>query len=129
MSRSPVSDRPTAGFSLVEVMCAMAIAAISLVVLLRGVSGAQQAAGYLDTHLGARIVAQSIIADEMQALNSVPGRREGDSGIYHWQLRIEPAALTGIGQLPPAYRLYRLSVEINWLPRGSFHLDSLKLGR
>jgi prepilin-type N-terminal cleavage/methylation domain-containing protein len=130
MSRCTLPDRGTsAGFSLVEVMCALAIAAMALVVLFRGLGSSQIAANYMEAHLGARIIAQSILADERQATETSAGTRAGDSGMYHWQLNIEPADVPLDGGAPPAYRLYRLSVEVNWDPRGNFKLDTLKLGR
>src|SRR5438045_2895481 len=51
------------GFSLVEVMCAVAIMAFALVALYRGAGQSQRAAQYLETHLGARLVARSLIED------------------------------------------------------------------
>ncbi len=120
---------PSAGFSLVEVMCAMAIAAMSLIVLFRGLGSSQLAASYLELQMGARVIAQSILSDERQATGTETGNREGDSGIYHWQLEIAPAEVDGVGKLPTGFRLYRLTVAINWQPRGQLVLDTLKLGK
>jgi len=130
MFRCRDRDRRAAGFSLVEVICAMAIAAMALVVLLRGLGGSQLAAGYLETHLGARIIAQSILDDEQQATAAATGVREGDSGLYHWRLSVQPIeAPAAVGHLPQAFRLYRLSVDVTWTPRGQFTLETLKLGQ
>jgi prepilin-type N-terminal cleavage/methylation domain-containing protein len=129
MSRCTAPDgRASSGFSLVEVICALAIAALALVALFRGLGGSQFAATYLEAHLGARIVAQSILEDERQAARTSPGTREGDSGMYRWRLTVEPVQIAGVGGLPPEHRLYRLSVDVTWA-RGSFGLDTLKLGR
>jgi prepilin-type N-terminal cleavage/methylation domain-containing protein len=130
MSRCTPPDRGTsAGFSLVEVMCALAIAAMALVVLFRGLGSSQIAANYMEAHLGARIVAQSILADERQATETSAGSRAGDSGMYHWQLIVEPANIQIAGSTASTFRLYRLSVEVSWDPRGNLKLDALKLGR
>ena len=130
MSHCTKHDRATsAGFSLVEVMCALAIAAMALVVLFRGLGSSQNAANYLEAHLGARIIAQSILADERQAAETSIGTRAGDSGMYRWKLIVEPANIQMAGGAAPAFRLYRLSVEVNWEPRGNLKLDTLKLGR
>jgi hypothetical protein len=110
-------------------MSALAIAAMALVVLLRGLGGSQVAANFLDAHLGARIIAQSILADERQANGTSPDTRTGDSGLYRWRLKIEPANVAAIGKMPAAYRLYRLSVEVRWEPSGFLALDTLKLGK
>jgi prepilin-type N-terminal cleavage/methylation domain-containing protein len=130
MSRCTPPDRGTsAGFSLVEVMCALAIAAMALVALFRGLGSSQIAANYMEAHLGARIIAQSILADERQAAETLTGARAGDSGMYHWQLIVEPANIQIAGSTTSTFRLYRLSVEVSWDPRGNLKLDTLKLGR
>ncbi|MFN0193368.1 MAG: prepilin-type N-terminal cleavage/methylation domain-containing protein [Aestuariivirga sp.] len=111
------------GFSMVEVLCAMTIAAMALVVLLRGTQQSQSAASYLDSHLGARIIANTILQDEMAARGSDTSPREGDSGVYRWRLRVEPASVAG---LRPGARLNRVTVTVTW-PKGSLSLDTLKL--
>jgi prepilin-type N-terminal cleavage/methylation domain-containing protein len=129
MSRLTAPERnQERGFSLVEAMCAMAIAAMALVALFRGLGSSQIAANYLEAHLGARIIAQSIIADERTAVETVVGARSGDSGIYRWRLVVEPAEVSIAGSGPPILRLYRVSVDVRWEPRGSFALDGLKAG-
>jgi type II secretion system protein I len=120
---------PESGFSLVEVMCALAIAAMALVALLRGVESSLSAANYLDAHLGARVIAQAILEDERIAADTSAGTRAGQSGLYNWRLVIEPAVLPATSKLPGDYRLYQLTVEVQWPPRGKFILKTLKLGR
>ena len=118
-----------AGFSLIEVLTALVITSIALVTLLRGLGSSQVSAVYLESHLGARILARSILEDERQAADTKAGQRAGDSGQYHWTLDIKPAEVAGIGKPLDGYRLYRLSVEIGWNPRGRLVLDTLKLGK
>jgi prepilin-type N-terminal cleavage/methylation domain-containing protein len=118
-----------AGFSLVEVMCALAIAAMALVVLFRGLGGSQSAANSLEAHLAARIIAQSILEDELHASETARAERAGDSGPYQWRLVIEPASVPETGTLPKPFQIYRLTVDITWAPRGRFTLDTLKLGK
>jgi type II secretion system protein I len=127
MSRSIPSDQR--GFSLVEVLCAMAIAAMALVALFRGLGQSQTAALYLEQHLGARILAQSILEDERMAPTTEIGKRQGDSGGYSWELEITPTSINGVGTLPASHRLYRMTANIKWQPRGTLHLETLKLGR
>jgi len=102
--------------------------AFALVALYRGAGESQQAAQYMETHLGARLVARSLIEDVRQAPNTSSDRREGDSGQYHWQLVIEPVSVPGIANIP-GYRFYHLQALVTWRPNGSFTLDALKLGR
>ena len=125
-----MSDKSrNAGFSLIEVLSAMLIASLSLVVLYRGLTGSGQAALYLEAHLGARLIAESILEDERQSGNTTAGTRSGDSGMYRWQLTIQPAAIAAARNLPSNYRFYRLSVDVRWLPRGHLAVETLKLDR
>ena len=130
MSHHNAADvRGQAGFSLVEVLTALVISAIALVALLRGLGSSQISAVYLESHLGARILARSILEDERQASETKAGRRTGDSGQYRWTFDVAPTQVGGIGKLQNGYKIYRLTVEINWNPRGRLVLDTLKLGK
>lgn len=129
MPRWPASEPGgESGFSLVEVICAVAIMAFALVALYRGAGQSRHAAQYLETHLGARLIARSLIEDARQAPTVSPAHRTGDSGQYHWQLLIEPANVPGVKSVP-GYRFYHLQALVTWQPNGSFALDALKFGK
>ena len=120
-------SEPEAGFSLVEVLCAVAVAASAIAVLTSGVGGSLKAASTLDQHLGARLILQSILEDELAAGETSPAQREGDSGPYHWRLDIEPTAAPG--RLPEPYRMYRLTASVGWGTGGVITGTALKLSR
>ena len=109
-------------------MAAVAIMAIALVALYRGAGSSRRAAQFIEAHLGARLVAHSLIEDVRQAPTIGTDHRQGDSGMYHWQLAIEPVNVPGIGSVP-GYRFYRLQALVTWQASGSFELDALKLGK
>lgn len=115
------------GFSLVEVLCAVAVAASAIAVLTDGVGGSLRGASKLDQHLGARIILQSIIEDEIAAAETSADRREGDSGPYHWQLDITPVAAPG--KLPQPWRMYRLTASVAWGRGGEISGTALKVGK
>lgn len=117
-----------AGFSLVEVLCALAIAALALSALYRGLGSSLLAARHLEGHLGARVIAQSILTDELHAAATAAAVRSGQSGAYAWRLTIAPAGSDVAVPLPRSYRLYRLTADITWDGGGHFTLDTLKLG-
>ena len=130
MSRPRADDEcADAGFSLVEVLAALVIAAMALVVLMRGLGSSQLSAIYLESQLGARLLAQSLIEDERQAADTRPDRRSGTTGQYSWQLVIQPTQIAGLGQMEKGFRFYRLSAEVTWQPRGRLILDTLKVGK
>ena len=115
------------GFSLVEVLCAVAVAASAIAVLTSGVGGSIKGANMLDQHLGARLILQSIIEDELAAAQTAPAQREGESGPYRWRLNIEPVAAPD--KLPQAYRMYRLTASVGWGRGGEVSATALKLSR
>lgn len=116
-----------AGFSLVEVLCAVAVAASAIAVLMGGVGGSLRGANKLDQHLGARLILQTILDDELAARETSAAQRSGESGPYRWRLAIEPVAAPG--KLPDAYRMYRLTASVGWGRGGQVTGTALKLGR
>lgn len=115
------------GFSLVEVLCAVAVAASAIAVLTSGVGGSIKGANKLDQHLGARLILQSILDDELAAGQTAPAQRAGESGPYRWRLDISPVAAPK--ELPPNYRMYRLTASVGWGKGGEVTGTALKLGR
>lgn len=115
------------GFSLVEVLCAVAVAASAIAVLTSGVGGSIKGANKLDQHLGARLILQSILDDELAAGQTAPAQRSGESGPYRWRLDISPVAAPN--ELPPNYRMYRLTASVGWGKGGEVTGTALKLGR
>lgn len=115
------------GFSLVEVLCALAVAASAIAVLTSGVGGSLKGATTLDQHLGARLILQSILEDELAAAQTAPAEREGKSGPYRWHLSIAPAAAPA--KLDGPYRMYRLTATVGWGRGGEVSGTALKLSR
>jgi prepilin-type N-terminal cleavage/methylation domain-containing protein len=115
------------GFSLVEVLCALAVAASAIAVLTSGVGGSLKGASTLDQHLGARLILQSILEDELAAGETAPAEREGESGPYRWRLLIEPAPAPA--KLDGPYRMYRLTASVGWGRGGEVTGTALKLSR
>ncbi len=130
--------RRSEGFTLLEVMVALAIAIPSLLLLYRqgGVSleltgsslAAQEAISRAQSHLAA-----------LSAETLAPGEREGDDGGgYRWRTRVEPISTAppprGVRRGTPyagGTTLYDVTVEIGWRRgRGPqrFVLESRLLG-
>ena len=116
-----------AGFTLLEVVVAVAIAALMLVGLFRAGSG-----GLFATDTAARIEeaierAQSRLAALSRTAAITPGELAGDDGGgYRWQVRIRPIAVHLGGGKPPTAQhpvsqplaLYDAEVTISWRDRG-----------
>ena len=122
------AERPREqGFSLVEVLCAVAIAAMAAGVLGSAVTGALRGTRSLDMHLGARLILESILEDELSAPATAPASREGSSGPYRWRLDIAPTGEAVPQGLPASLRMYRLTATVSWAPRGEAAASVLKL--
>ncbi len=108
-----------AGFTLLEVLIAFAIAAPALAVLYEGGIASVQAAGTASRYGEAVERAQSHLT-LLAAAEFVPGERSGDEGRgFHWQTRVEPVA-TGApspssrGPYAGGFTLYALTVQVSW---------------
>lgn len=106
------------GFLLVEVLCALIIAVLAVVMLTNGTLGSLRGARQIDKHLGARVMLQSILEDELSTGETLTGKRSGEAGPYRWRLEITPEAVDLPRRLPASHRLYRLSAVVSW-GRGS----------
>ncbi len=117
------------GFSLVEVLCAVAIAASAVVVLSRGATGTLETARSLEMHQGAGIILQSILSDELAAETTAAATRQGESGPYRWRLEIVPDRPAFAEKLPSPYRIYRLTASVSWGRGGVASTTVIKLSR
>lgn len=115
------------GFSLVEVLCAVAVAASAIAVLTSGIGGSIKGANKLDQHLGARLILQTILDDELAAGRTAAASRAGTTGPYRWTLDIAPVAAPG--KLPAAFRMYRLNATVGWGNGGQVTGTAMKLSR
>ncbi len=125
--------RRTGGFTLIEVVVAVAIAGLALVALFRAGTGgliAADAAGRVDEAIER---AQSHLAAFGRSGAIVPGEVEGeDGGGYRFQMRALPLAtqqsLLG-GQNAAATTLYDVEVLISWHAGGRTRSASLRSRR
>ena len=115
------------GFTLVEVLCALAISALALVYLSQSLTGSQRAAQRLDDQLNASIIAHAILGQQRQSVISAPRFQTGEMGQYRWEMTIEPAGLTSIA--PKGRTLYRVAVKLFWGSGGFSEFETLSLGK
>src|SRR3954468_6353684 len=123
------------GFTLLEVVVAVAIASLALVGLFRAGSG-----GLFAADTAARIDeaverAQSHLAAFGRTGAVAPGELAGDDGGgFSWRVRVQPIAVAPVmaqGQPAAARALYSVQVSISWRGAGrtrSVVLESRRLG-
>ena len=123
ISRQPVADgravsRRDAGFTLLEVVVATAIAALALVALFQSGSAGLLSVGEASRVETAVDRAQSHLAEFADAGAIAPGEREGNDGDgYRWRISarpigLQPAAAPDRAGIPPS--LYDIAVTISW---------------
>jgi general secretion pathway protein I len=123
-----------AGFTLLEIIVALAIAGLALVGLFRAGSDGMLAVDTAGHVTEATERAQSHLAALGRVAAITTGETEGDDGGgYHWQVRARPLAAwpAGSGAASTTVTLFEVEVSISWKAGGrsrSAVLSSLRLG-
>ena len=123
------SAKTEAGFTLVEVMTAMVIAAFAIVALYRGITQSSRASQMMEDRFAATLLAQSLLDDALETPIKGGLSRDGAQGALHWQVKAEAAAPEVSAQAPRGMTLYTVTATVTWAPQGSLSLSSLALGR
>src|SRR5271170_2343571 len=132
IERSPT----TAGFTLLEVVVAVAIAGLALVGMFQAGSGGLFAVDTAARAEEALQRAQSHLAAVGRDAALVEGDASGDDGGgYRWRLQVQPAAqrqgVAADGVTPQNATLFSVQVSISWQSRGherAVMLQTLRLG-
>lgn len=122
------------GFTLLEVIIALAIAGLGLVALFEAVSGGLLGVESAARHTTAVRHAQSRLAELGITLPLKPGEQGGvERDGYRWRITVTPIMTYARGETrgAPGLTLFAVKALVTW-PAGSrqrsVHLDSLRLG-
>jgi len=88
--RAGRKEKSQAGFTLIEVLVALTILSISLAALLAIFMQGLDRARESDNEAGARVLAQSLLAQAKTAANPSMGTSVGKSDNFLWRLQIVP---------------------------------------
>jgi general secretion pathway protein I len=135
MRKNLTKKRNQSGFSLLEVLIAFAIMAISVTLLLRLFSGSSRVVSVAEDYSHAILIAESLIEEEGTGARLQPGRREGQAGDrYHWTLSMTPYPITpdllGSSMQAAAPTPYWVIAEVQWgegSEKRAFSLRTLRL--
>jgi general secretion pathway protein I len=135
--------RSEAGFTLLEVLVALVIAALALGVMFSAVLGGLRTAAVADHLQEALVLARSHLAEAQVAVGSgkivAQSEQQGDDGHgFHWTVQIRPTASVAIARNPDAppgagashSTLFAIAVTEFWAGDGGHRqvqLDSAKL--
>ncbi len=116
------------GFTLLELIGALALAAIALAVLMQVLAGSAQLSERADRAGGAALRAQSKLAELGTLRRLVPGRSEGRfDARYRWRLTVAPWQPRDGGPVSaPGLQLLRVDLEVLWTG-GSADFSTLRL--
>jgi general secretion pathway protein I len=122
---SAVSRRPAAGFTLLEVLVALAILSLAIVAAIQGFAQGLRLLKLSGDHQRAVLV-----ADEKAREVVVPeeGHDEGTEGPFAWERRVqlvEAPDLAPLGQVA-AFRVYEIAVTVRWDERRHVEIATLR---
>ena len=122
-----------AGFTLIEVMGAFIVLAVSMVVILRGLVIARQGSDASAGMLAASNVARSLLEAPVPPGLQNPGERKGKTGDFVWTVRTEtirlPIRQPGKEDEAPSFRPMRFIVTVTVDPRREVKIETVRLVR
>ena len=86
----------SAGFSLAEVLVALAIASVMAMVLTRFMIGTRLNAGKVGEAMEMTTLSENLLARVPLGQNWTPGRTDGRSGNYTWRIDVTPVAARSV---------------------------------
>ena len=101
--RNPPSAHATAGFSLIEILCAVLVLGVGLTGMIQGVTTALSSSKESEL----QTVAALFAAGQMETLRATGGLRDGTTdgecgeglSLYHWQQTITAAGIEGLHEV------------------------------
>jgi general secretion pathway protein I len=101
------TDRSDAGFTIIEVLVALAVVAVGIVAIGSLMSTNARSVQKMEQHVALNEVARAVLATGIPArADLAPGTLTGELGDYRWQVDIGP--LTGNAAPQPA--------DVAWVP-------------
>lgn len=113
-----------AGFTLLEVLVALAIVALIAAAIAQTANTLNTAARRAELSTTAALLAQSLLERYAAAPALEPGHLQGASPPYAWSIDIEP-----YGPGSGSATLAKVEVRVKWPPNGAFDLATLRLVR
>jgi general secretion pathway protein I len=114
------------GFTLIEVLVAFAILAVTLTALIQIFSTGLRSIMSVERYASATLLARSALAEVGTEIPLGPGERSANAGDgFAWRLRITPA-LAPLASPGAMIVPYQVAVTVTW-PQGSLTLTTLRL--
>ncbi len=114
------------GFTLLEVLVAFSILAISLAVILAIFSRGMRTAALSEDYRQAMIIAENRMSEALYVQAIRAGVIEGEEQDYQWSTNIKALPETGNSGLRHELKRYQLEVAVSWLEAGKQRQLSLQ---
>ncbi len=125
--------RAEQGFSLLEVVVAFTLLALSLAVLMQAFGGGVHLLGDAEQLSRAATLAQSQLARVGIDVPLAEGDTQGEwPPNYHWQIKVAPFYLPPPLAEHPRWQLFQVEVVVGWAEAGrsrGYRLTSLRVGK
>lgn len=120
--------RDSRGFTLVEVLVAFAILALSFAALMQAFSGGLRLLSASGARTEALRLAESRLSEAGRSAPLAPGTASGEEGRYRWRLDVTPYddGEGAAAQLPP---VYLVTVTVSWGINKSLSLSTADFGQ
>ena len=110
-------SRRSRGMSLLELLMAVAVMAMSLGMLYRAMGGSARAAGDAGRYQEAVFMAEGLLYANAD-LPEGGWNEQGQSGVFHWNVHSSPYATVAQQGTPGAVPLHVLQVAVGWEEQG-----------
>lgn len=117
------------GFSLLESLVALTIAAFAITALFQTFSTGLRAVSITDDHTQARMLARSLLSEHTTGWTKPPKSQKGTYKDFAWTVNIRQAD-TALGAIPKKskWQLYHVDVTVSWSSNRQISFETLKLG-
>lgn len=125
----PPSSSSAGGFTLIEVLVAFAILALTLAALMQVFTAGLRNSDAVDRHLMATMLARSVLDDLGAEIPIIAGERSGEiEQGYRWIVRIQPSAtIPTVAIADWVQTPYEVQVEVTWNGRPITNLTTLRV--